>query len=212
VKEVDLTIKQLQALRLIRNSIIYRSKSPSIRELQEGLGYSSPRSAALILEALIKSGRVERRPDGSLRILIDLADEDSHARTINVPLLGAAACGIPMLAEENFEAMIPVSVKLARPPYRYFLLRAKGDSMDRANISDGDLVLVRQQTSAENGDIVVALIDDEATIKEFWRASSTVLLKPNSNSREHQPIILSNNFQIQGVVITAIPRAGLVHC
>lgn len=152
----------------------------------------------------MKSGRVARRPDGSLRILIDLADEDSHARTINVPLLGAAACGIPMLAEENFEAMIPVSLKLARPPYRYFLLRAKGNSMDHAGINDGDLVLVKQQTSAENGDIIVALIDDEATIKEFWRTSSTVILKPKSSSEQHQPIILSDSFQVQGVVVTSI--------
>src|SRR5206468_2058202 len=104
------------------------------------------------------------------------------ARTVDVPLVGSVACGTPLLAVENFEAHVAVSKSLARPGSKYFLLRAKGDSMDRAGIEDGDLVLVRQQSHAENGDGVVALIDDDATIKAFHREKGVVVLRPRSNN------------------------------
>jgi repressor LexA len=116
------------------------------------------------------------------------------------------ACGVPILAEENIDAMIPVSVKLAKPPHKYFFLRAKGDSMNEVGINDGDMVLVKQQITANNGDIVVALIDDEATVKEFHRQGNTIILKPRSkNKKKHQPIILTRDFQVQGLVVSTIP-------
>lgn len=102
--------------------------------------------------------------------------------------------------------MIPVSTKLAKPPAQYFLLRAKGDSMDQKGINDGDLLLIRQQASAHDGDIVVALIDDEATVKEFYSAGETVVLKPRSKNKDHQPIVLTKDFQMQGVVVNTIPK------
>lgn len=188
----------------IRNTWVNRGKSPSIRELQETLGYKSPRSAAVIVDALIRKQIVERRANGVLRILNDLEENADHARTVAIPLVGSAACGTPLLAEENVEAMIPVSTSLAKPGHRYFLLRAKGDSMNLANIGEGDLVLVRQQSAADNGDIVVALIDDSATIKEFRRTPTAVVLTPKSTSAVHQPIILLHEFQIQGKVIATI--------
>lgn len=200
----QLTSREIEAFKYIRNSVMHGSGSPSIRDVQTELGYKSPRSAALIVEALILNGWIERRADGGWRILKDLEEEPSHGRTIEVPLVGTAACGTPLLAEENIEAMIPVSINIARPGYRYFFLRARGNSMDQADINDGDLVLVRQQQTAENGNIVVALIDDEATIKEFKRTPTAVVLTPRSSSGEHVPIILTNEFQVQGVVITAI--------
>jgi len=123
-----------------------------------------------------------------------------------VPLVGTISCGIPVLAEENVEAIIPVSIKLARPPEKYFLLRAKGDSMNQAGINDGELLLIRHQTTARNGDIVAALIDGEATVKEFHAAGEIVVLKPHSKNKKHQPIVLTKDFQIQGVVVTAIPK------
>jgi repressor LexA len=118
--------------------------------------------------------------------------------------VGSVACGIPILAEENIEAMIPVSKGLAKPGNRYFLLRAVGDSMNLAGIDDGDLVLVRQQPAAKNGDLVVALIDDAATIKEFYRAGDAVVLKPKSKNKRHQPIVLTEDFQVQGIVVKTI--------
>jgi repressor LexA len=199
----QLSPNETQALRFIRNSLIH-SKSPSIRDIQKDLGYSSPRSAALIVEKLVRAGCIERKNDGRLRLLKELSETNSYARTILVPLVGTAACGMPLVAEENIETMISVSTELAKPGHRYFLLRAKGDSMDQAGISDGDLVLVRQQSTADSGKVVVALIDDEATIKEFHRSQNTVVLKPRSNSSRHRTIILTKEFQIQGLVLTTI--------
>jgi len=200
----QLTFREIEAFKFIRNSVVHGAGSPSIRDVQTELKYKSPRSAALIVETLIGTGWIERRADGGWRILRDLEEEPNHGRTVEVPLVGTAACGTPLLAEENIEAMIPVSINLARPGHRYFFLRAKGDSMDQADINDGDLVLVRQQQTAENGNIVVALIDDEATIKEFKRTPTAVVLTPRSSSKKHFPIILTNEFRVQGVVVTAI--------
>jgi repressor LexA len=206
MSEHELSLREAQALRFIRNALIHQGRSPSVRDVQEGLGYGSPRSAAVIIEKLINHRRVERRADGRLRIVRDLEDEPTHARTVLVPLVGNVACGTPLFAEENIEAMIPVSASLAKPSHRHFFLRAHGNSMDRAGINDGDLVLVRQQSVAESGDLVVALIDDAATIKEFQRRETAIVLKPKSTSAEHQPLILTRDFQIQGVVVTAIPE------
>jgi repressor LexA len=135
---------------------------------------------------------------------MDLPDSDSHAQTVNVPLVGSAPCGTPVFAEENIECMYPVSTALARKPHRYFLLRAMGDSMNEKGIQDGNLVLVQQQPTAENGDTVVAVIDGEATIKEFHRQAQAVVLKPKSSNKRQRPIILTSHFLILGVVQTAI--------
>jgi repressor LexA len=203
MQSLQLSPNEVQALRFIRNSLIH-SKSPSIRDIQRDLGYSSPRSAALVVEKLIRAGCISRRNDGRLQLLRELPETKNHARTVLVPLVGNVACGVPLLADQNVEAMIPVSTELAKPGQRYFLLRAKGDSMDEVGIFDGDLVLVRQQSVADSGKIVVALIDDEATIKEFHRSKNTVVLKPRSRSDRHRPFILTKEFQIQGVVLTTI--------
>jgi repressor LexA len=199
-----LTPKEFDAIRHIRNWLVHHGHSPSVRDLMEALGYSSPRSAALILESLIGKGIVKRRPDGDLQLLKDPEEDTNNARTTDVPLIGTVACGPPILAVENIAAMIPVSKSLVPSGSRHFLLRAKGDSMDDAGIQDGDLVLVRQQPIAKNGDLVVALIDDEATIKEFYRTNNAIVLKPKSKNKKHQPIILNDDFRVQGIVVTTI--------
>ena len=201
-----ITNKELEAVREIRNSLMHAGRIPSMRELMSSLGYKSPRSASLIVDKLIKKGVLRRKEEGGLQFVKNLGDDTSRAQTVDVPLVGMVSCGVPILAEENVQAKIPVSIKLACPPHRYFLLKAKGDSMNQERINDGDLVLVRQQTTAKNGEIVVALIDDEATIKEFHTAGETVVLKPRSRNKEHKPIVLTKDFQVQGVVITAIPK------
>ncbi len=203
----NLKPKQIQAIKSIRNWLMHHGKTPSVRELMTSLGYKSPRSASLIIEDLIKKGLLKKRPGGEIQLIQDQGiNSTNNARTVNIPLVGNVACGLPILAEENIEALLPVSLNIARPGHRYFFLKARGDSMDQAGINDGDLVLVRQQSSAENGDIVVALIDEEATIKEFQKTKGSIILKPKSSNKKHQPIILTNNFQIQGVVVTAIPN------
>lgn len=94
---------------------------------------------------------------------------------------------------------------MAKKGSTYFLLRASGDSMDEAGINSGDLLLIRQQDSAENGDKVVALINDEATVKVFEKTRDAVILRPKSKNKNHKPIILTDNCMIQGVVVAVLP-------
>jgi len=199
-----LTDKELEAFRVIRNSILHKGRAPLVRELMKELRYQSPRSVSYVLEKLEAKGYISRPGRGQIRLKTDLPGSDSHAQTVNVPLVGSAPCGTPVFAEENVECTYPVSTALARKPHRYFLLRATGDSMNNKGIQDGNLVLVRQQPTAENGDTVVALIDGQATIKEFHRQSQAVVLKPKSTNKQHQPIILTSDFQILGVVQSTI--------
>lgn len=196
--------KQLRAFRFIRNCLVHAGKSPSVRDVMKELEYSSPNSAVFVIESLIKIGLLQRRKDKKLQLARDLILDQKDERTVEVPLVGLVPCGTAVMSEENIEARIPVSEKLARPPHKYFLLRASGDSMDLAGINDGDLVLVRQQPTAENGENVVALIDGESTIKEFRRERDVVLLKPMSTKSEHKTIIVTSDFLVQGVVVASI--------
>ena len=204
LKSNPLNKTELEAVRIIRNSIVHKGSFPSVRELMSELNYKSPRSAAVVIEQLIEKGILKRKADGNIQFRDIEEDEKVRAQTVDVPLLGSVACGLPIFAEENIDAMIPVSIKLAKPPHKYFFLRAKGDSMNEKEINDGDMVLVKQQSTANNGDIVVALIDDEATVKEFSRQGDMIILKPRSNNSKHRPIVLTRDFQIQGIVITSI--------
>jgi repressor LexA len=201
-----LTNKEIEALKVIRNRVMHEEGFPSLRKIMMDLNYKSPRSASLIIDQLIEKGLIQKKNDGSLLLMEMEVTNNASAQTVDIPLLGNVACGLPILAEENITAMIPVSIEIAKPNNKYFFLRAVGDSMDAVGINDGDLVLVKQQNSAENGDKVVALIDEEATIKEFQRQENAVVLKPRSTNKTHQPIILTRNFQVQGVVVMTIDR------
>ncbi|MHA4810211.1 transcriptional repressor LexA [Flavitalea flava] len=205
MSEEDLGIKAKEALKHIRNWLMHYGKVPSIRDLMNEMGYKSPRSAMLLMAELEKSGFLKKKPDSSFQMIRDLETE-TMARTVSVPLVGNVTCGMPMLAEENIEAMISVSTSLARTGAKYFLLRAVGDSMDKAGINEGDLILVMQQPVANNGQNVVALIDGEATVKEYQHRGDFVTLLPKSSNNSHQPIILTRNFQIQGIVVATIPK------
>lgn len=204
-KKIQLTSREINGLRIVRSWFLRMGRGPSVRELTKEMGFGSTRTAVLLLNNLIEKGVLERRSDGSLRIVNDPVESNLNARTVDVPLVGTVSCGAPVLAEENIEAYFPVSVSLAKPGFRYFLLRADGDSMNKARINDGDLVLVRQQPTADNGQRVVALIDDEATIKELEVADDVILLKPRSTNKEHQPIVLDRDFMVQGVVVATLP-------
>lgn len=195
--------KSREALRFIRNQVMHSSRVPSIRELQRLMGYKSPRSALLLVEELVEEGYLAKREDGSYRFLRDLED-NNVAQTVLVPLLGIVTCGVPILAEENIQAHIPVATTLINAGSKYFLLKAKGDSMDLAGINDGDMLLVRQQPVAENGNRVVALIDDEATVKIFQKSGDIILLLPKSSNQKHQPIIVTADLRIQGLVTAVI--------
>jgi len=137
--------------------------------------------------------------------IADDQNNDDGGDVKKIPVVGKVSCGMPIYAEENIATYVAVSTEIAKPHNNYFILYAEGDSMDEAGINSGDMVLVKQQPSAENGDMVVALIDDEATIKEFHKKNNMVILKPRSTNKSHQPIILTSNFRIQGVVADVIP-------
>lgn len=202
----ELSSKELMTLKVINRHLISTGTMPSIRKVMEGMGYDFPRSAAILINNLVKKGFLKKRSDGSLKLVESDIDVSSEEQTIAVPLVGTVACGLPILADENIEAMYPVSARLAPPTNKYFLLRAKGDSMDKKKINSGDLVLVKQQSTARDGDLVVALIDDSATIKEFRRKGNTVVLIPHSQNPKHKPIILTSDFLVQGIVVTTIPK------
>jgi repressor LexA len=198
----NLNEKDKKAFAFIRNQIIHHGESPSLRELNEVTGGKSPRSASLVFERLVKAGLLTKMGNK-----FSLAGNQimNSINTIKVPLVGNVACGAPLLAEQNVQTYIPVSTSLAKKGNEYFFLRAKGDSMNLAGIKPEDLLLVRQQDTAENGQKVVALIDDEATVKLFEKHDDLVILKPKSTNKDHQPIILTDNCIIQGVVVAILP-------
>lgn len=202
----NISQNELKALKFIRNALLHFDRSPSVRDVMNELGYKSPRSAMLIINNLINNGFLKKDSIKKLRLIKEPEENKLHAKTVDVPLVGSAPCGAPLLAEENIEMTIPVSTELAKPSHRYFLLRAIGDSMNKKGINDNDLILIRQQPTAENGETVVALIDDRATIKEFHSTANAIILKPRSTNNEHKPIILTDDFQIQGVVIKSMPN------
>jgi repressor LexA len=207
MSEELLSAKAKEALKHIRNWIMKYSLMPSVRELMQEMAYKSPRSAMLLMTELETNGFLERKSDGSYKMIKDLSSNET-ARTVAVPLVGSISCGGALLAEENVEAYIPVSTSLVRAGHKYFLLRAVGDSMNEAGILSGDLVLVKQQNVAENGQHIVALIDDNATLKEFQHKGNVVALVPRSSNPKHKPIILERDFQIQGVIITSISNVN----
>ena len=202
--EENLSVKSREALAHIRNWIMKFGRFPSVRDIMEQMKYKSPRSVTLIINELLENGFVGKKSNGGYKMIKDLSTS-SMARTIEIPLLGSISCGGPLLAEENIEGYIPISVSMVKPGEKYFILKAVGDSMNKADINSGDLVLIKQQPTAENGQIVVALIDDDATIKEYQHNDNVVVLIPRSTNPKHRPIILEREFQIQGIVMTSFP-------
>lgn len=198
----QLSDKDKKAFGLIRSRIAHYGEKPSLREINEVTGGKSPRSASLVIDRLVKAGLLKKI--GKELVLVGVPSNSSIS-TVDIPLVGAVPCGAPMLAEQNIQTRIPVSTALAKKGSVHFLLRAIGDSMNRAGINSGDLLLVRQQPTAENGDRVVALINDEATVKEFQRAEGAVVLRPKSSNKKHKPIIVTDNCMIQGVVVAVLP-------
>lgn len=204
----NLTESDKKVYALIRNRIVHGLDAPTLREINEVTKKSSPRSAVLVLDRLEKAGLI-RRSGRKIQLVSQSLASNASISTVNVPLVGYIAAGMPILAEENVQAMVPITTALARPGSKYFLLRVVGTSMNQANvggvkIEDSSIVLVRQQDCADDGDIVVALINDEATVKILEQKNGMVILRPKS-SDPHTPIVLSDNCIIQGVVIAVLP-------
>lgn len=195
----SLTSRQQQVL----NAIVAYDRRygfpPTIRELQKELNLSSPRSVAFHLENLERKGWIERdsTPRG-IRVLVT-GVEPASDEAIYLPLVGNIAAGNPLLADENIQEWIPVPTTLVGEHHNAFLLEVRGDSMVQAHILDSDLVIVDPQPVASNGDIVVVLINDEATIKRFYQRNDKMLLKPANPA--YEPIEVTDDIRIQGKVI-----------
>lgn len=164
-------------------------------ELKDILGYKEISSVQRHTEALKKKGFLVsgKHQSRGLRIVKKMS------KKANIPLVGSITCGQPILAIENIEAYIPYEVK--GDPNEYFFLRATGDSMNKAGINDGDLILIKNQQTADLGDKVVALIGNDATIKIFRRGKDCIILEPKSSNPAHKPIYIFDDLQIQGKVV-----------
>ena len=202
-----------QVLKAINESVINRGLPPTIEELRRKLGVGSKRTVLRYLKWLEDEGDIERW--SGARGVRSLRSESNSIQTRAVPVLGQAAAGLPLLAEQNVCGWVRMPKKIARPGSEYFLLRVRGSSMNKAKVSgekieDGDLVLVRQQATANEGDIVVALIDGEATIKCFAKGSGYYVLKPDSTDTTHRPIVVDYGFHIQGMVVRVLKRGSVI--
>lgn len=166
----------------------------SIRRVALGLWMSkSIRSINLSINRLLESWKIIRNRFWDIEINIE------WIRTRKIPLVWSIACWWPILAEEVIEDYIPVSTSIVKDNYDYFLLRTNWDSMNELWIESWDIVLIKQQNICKNGDIVVALIDDEATLKEFRMDKWIVKLIPHSSNEEHKTIVVTENLIIQWV-------------
>jgi len=170
----------------------------------ELLNYQSPRSVNLIIRSLSEKGYLVNDEFG--RVQVNNYPDYAEAETVEIPLLGSIACGYPNFAEQDIEESFCLSTMLAKPPHQYFILKARGDSMEQKGIQDGDLVLIRKQPTARNGETVAALVDQECTLKEFYREKDFIILKPCSLNTIYRPIILTSDFTILGVMVSILPR------
>jgi repressor LexA len=201
----DISDRQKQILELIHETVQRRGYPPSVREIGEAVGLSSPSTVHSHLSALVEGGYLRR--DATKPRAIEVIDTGSdgelrRAPVRDVPLVGRIAAGSPMLAEEDIEEIFPLPTELVgNEPV--IMLRVQGDSMINAGIFDGDLVVVRRQPDARNGELVAALINgEEATVKRFRREGDRVLLIAENPA--YEPIVLTAGVEIVGKVVAVL--------
>lgn len=205
VYQPDLTRRQQQILDYIRAEIHRRGFPPSVREIGEAVGLSSSSTVHSHLAALEAKGYLRRDPSKPRALeVLDFRDNDrgvDYGQVSAVPLVGQVAAGSPILAAENIEATMPLPTEMAGD--NTFILRVRGDSMIDAGILDGDFVVVKQQTTADNGDIVVAMIEDGATVKTFYREADRIRLQPENSTMEP---IYTRDMTVLGKVVALFRR------
>ncbi|NLL51612.1 MAG: transcriptional repressor LexA [Peptococcaceae bacterium] len=194
----DLSSRQLAILNFIKNEIASKGYPPSVREIGKAVGLTSSSTVHNHLNTLEEKGYIRRDPTKPRAIeILDSFSEFTAHRTVHIPIVGRVAAGQPILAHENIEDTFPVPYDLVKSD-TVFMLRIQGDSMIEAGILHGDLVLVRQQHTANNGDIVVALLEHEATVKRFYKEKNQVRLQPENQYMEP---IYARDVSILGKVI-----------
>ncbi len=200
---IPLTEAQKRVIATIHDLTRKTGQTPTYEELRKALGFASISSVQRHIDALRKKGVVtgEKHQARGFELNIE------SAQTVNIPLVGNVACGVPILATENIVAYIPYQKSLiSGTPDDYFFLKAIGDSMNISSppINDGDYVLVKKQNSADPGQRIVALIGDEATIKKLEVKEDAIVLQPESSNQQNKPIYLFDDPLIQGVVADVI--------
>ncbi len=190
--------KQQEILEYIKEQILHRGFPPAVREICEAVNLKSTSSVHSHLETLEKNGYIRRDPTKPRAIeILDDTFNLTRREMVNVPIIGQVAAGQPILAEENIEDYFPFPVEHI-PNKQTFLLKVRGESMINAGILDGDLVLVEEARTASNGEMVVALIEDGATVKTFYKEESVFRLQPENDFMD--PIIVKE-VSILGKVI-----------
>ena len=193
----EITKKQEEILEYIKNEILERGFPPAVREICQAVHLKSTSSVHSHLESLEKNGYIRRDPTKPRAIeILDDSFQMLRREMVNVPIVGTVAAGQPIFAEQNIENYFPIPAEYM-PNQPSFILKVKGDSMINAGILDGDRVVVVQQSTAENGDMVVALVDDSATVKTFYKEDGYFRLQPENDAME--PIIVKD-LQILGKV------------
>ncbi|MCI8747670.1 MAG: transcriptional repressor LexA [Lachnospiraceae bacterium] len=185
-----ITAKQQEILEYIKSEIVNKGYPPAVREICGAVHLKSTSSVHSHLETLEKNGFIRRDPTKPRAI--EIIDDDfnlSRREIISVPVIGSVAAGEPIFADQNIESYMPVLPE-DMPDGQAFMLRVKGESMVNAGIFDGDRVLVKKQESAENGEIIVALVEDAATVKTFYKEDGHFRLQPENDTME--PIILDD--------------------
>lgn len=193
-----ITAKQQEILEYIKETILKKGYPPAVREICEAVHLKSTSSVHSHLETLEENGYIRRDPTKPRTIeILDDCFNLTRREVVNVPLIGSIAAGQPLLAQENIENYFPIPAEVL-PNADTFMLKVKGESMVNAGIFDGDQIIVSSQSCAENGDIVVALLEDSATVKRFYKEDGHYRLQPENDFME--PIIC-DNVQILGKVI-----------
>lgn len=193
-----ITAKQQEILEYIKETILKKGYPPAVREICEAVHLKSTSSVHSHLETLEEKGYIRRDPTKprTIEIIVDCFNL-TRREVVNVPLVGTVAAGVPLLAEENIENYYPIPVELL-PNAETFMLNVKGNSMINAGIFDGDQLIVERCSTAYDGEIVVALVDDSATVKRFYKEDGYYRLQPEND--EMDPIIV-DHLEILGKVI-----------
>ena len=195
--------KQREILEFMKNEILNKGYPPTVRDICEAVNLKSTSSVHSHLETLEKNGYIHRDPTKPRAIeIIDDNFNLTRREVVNVPLIGQVAAGEPILAEENITDTISLPTDIVGDAPS-FLLSVRGESMIEAGINDGDYVVVKEQPVANNGDIVVAIIDDGATVKRFYKEKDHIRLQPENSSMD--PII-TTNCSIAGKVVAVFRR------
>jgi repressor LexA len=196
--------KQQEILDYIKACILKKGYPPAVREICEAVHLKSTSSVHSHLETLERNGYIRRDPTKPRAIeVLDNQFSTQRREAVQVPIIGTVAAGQPILAEQNIEEYFPIPSEYLPAGGEVFILRVKGESMINAGIFNGDQVIVQQMNIAENGDIVVALLDDSATVKRFYRENGHYRLQPENDTME--PIIVSD-VQILGKVVGLFRR------